>query len=141
MAQGVDGDIVEIFQDLQKSTQREQMSLPDMFTCKDAAIRKLNLMKEAVYPGKREEKFDTAELESEPNARRFNANVPTNHRKVSAIRVEIIEGALNFLDERLYLEQDQLLRSMRLLLESTSLSDFLKAGKHIITILLYQVYW
>jgi hypothetical protein len=50
------GDILEIYQYLQQQLQRDDLILTDVMTCKCIAIRKLELMKDAPYPGKREEK-------------------------------------------------------------------------------------
>ncbi len=45
---------MEVYQQLQQQLQRDDLILPDIITCRDIAIRKLNLMKDSPYPGKRE---------------------------------------------------------------------------------------
>jgi len=41
---------------MQQQMQRSEHILPDIFTCRDAAVRKVGLMKENPFPGKREQK-------------------------------------------------------------------------------------
>jgi len=41
---------------MQQQMQRNDLILPDVFTCRDSAVRKLGLMKENPFPGKRDEK-------------------------------------------------------------------------------------
>lgn len=62
------GDILEIISHLQQKLQRGDLTLPDISTCKEIATRKLDVLKAAPYPGKRESQFyawtnDTNETE------------------------------------------------------------------------------
>ena len=47
--------MVEIFQDLHKKYQKEDIILPDVLKFRDQAISKLNEMKDGPYPGGYEE--------------------------------------------------------------------------------------
>lgn len=45
------GDVLEIFQELQKQCQREHIILPDIFKYRDHAVTNLRLMSNSAYPG------------------------------------------------------------------------------------------
>lgn len=51
------GDILEVFQVLQKQFQRDDLLLCDIMTIRDGALRKLELVKAGPYPGKRRRRF------------------------------------------------------------------------------------
>lgn len=61
------GDILEIIANLQQNLQRGDLTLPDISTCTGIAIRKLNVLHTAPYPGKRESNMiktkETAEIQ------------------------------------------------------------------------------
>ena len=45
------GDVAKVFKNLQKNFQSDDLILTDVITCRDTAIRKLDLMSNAPYPG------------------------------------------------------------------------------------------
>ena len=64
------GDAAKVFKNLQKNFQSDDLILTDVITCRDTAIRKLDLMSNAPYPGGCEEKY----LEDEKRAMQESEN-------------------------------------------------------------------
>ena len=50
------GEILKIFETLQKKLQRSDLFISDLLTVNDAAVKKLNLMRDGPFPGRREAK-------------------------------------------------------------------------------------
>ena len=48
------GDILEIFETLQKKLQRSDLFISDLLTVTGAAVKKLRLMRDGPFPGRRE---------------------------------------------------------------------------------------
>ena len=44
------GNVAKVFKNLQKNFQSDDLILTDVITCRDTAIRKLDLMSNAPYP-------------------------------------------------------------------------------------------
>ena len=126
------GDILNIFQDLQKQFQRDNLILCDILTCRDAALNKLTLMMTEPYPGKRESKSSLYDKLTNdvalPGRRILNELVTTSTRNVSAIRSEVVQAAYNFLSERLDSEQEAVLITMKNLLASATCQQFVQSG-------------
>ena len=109
------GDITSIFQTLQKYCQLENIILPDVVKHRDNAIKKLRLMLSGPYPGRYEEKWgqnntgETTNSEDDdgdaarlPTSRHMhNTLVTTYRRDQGAFRNEIVQSAINFLEQRL----------------------------------------
>lgn len=84
--------------------------MPDILTCRDAAVRKLRLMEEGPFPGGfeftilQEEGADGKSNQQEEaqnihlSRGRTNSNVTTNKRDRSAIRNEFVQCSINFFD-------------------------------------------
>ena len=150
------GDILEIYQQLQQKLQRDDLILPDVITCKDIAIRKLNIMKDNPYPGRREASLAEASEENEAapergkfklilillywfnslfailtEGKRLHHFVTTKYRSKTAIRQEVVESAINFLNARLDTEQNDLLNSIKALMQSSTIASFIASGKMI----------
>lgn len=51
------GDVCAVFTKLQKQLQRGDLILPDVLTCRNQALCKLNLMESKPYPGGYESRF------------------------------------------------------------------------------------
>jgi len=97
---------------MQQQMQRSDFILPDVFTCRDAAVRKLGLMKENPFLGKREQTA-AAEAVSDPEGDDETQLRTTSHRRVSTMRLdrqaihrEAVMSAETFLSERLDVEQE-----------------------------------
>lgn len=129
------GDVLDIFRVMQQQMQRNDLILPDVLTCRDAAVRKLTLMEEKPFPGKREEKAtenDDENYEEVCHRRVANKFVTNTRRQKQAIRTETVAAAKNFLAERLNIEQEKTLDSMRQLLTSETSQEFVDRGKHLV---------
>ena len=145
-------DVCSIFRQLQKQLQRSDLIMPDILTCRDSAIRKLQLMEQGPYPGGFEYKLLQDMSVQEPadkdnlyvqeenqigHATRSlrqtnNANVLTNRRDRTAIRNEIVQCSLNFLQARMSVEQDKTITAMKGMLLATSPMDMINAGLQIV---------
>ena len=102
------GDVAKVFKNLQKNFQSDDFILTDVITCRDTAIRKLDLMSNAPYPGGCVEKYledekramqeseNDDEVEPTPSCTRFNAFV-SFLRSREAIRVEVVMAAKNYM--------------------------------------------
>ena len=125
------GNLFEIFQHMQQKMQRNGLILPDVYTLRDAAVRKLRTMKNGPLPGKREIKISNA-TETTPSTQSSRNTVnqfsPIIRRDKDAIRIEVIQSAENFLLERLDMAQDRILKSIEELLKSKTCDEFVKAG-------------
>ena len=100
------GNVLEIYQTLQKQFQRDDLIMPDVLTCRDSALRKFQLLENGPYPGKREvasqfRSIDDSDSNVREGRRVSHLYVTTANRSVDAIRVEIVAAAYNFLAERL----------------------------------------
>ena len=81
------------------------------------------------YPGKRESFWKNGiEHLSEPHRICHNNFVTANRRNSLAIRTEVVQAASEFLERRLHTEQEEILKDIRQLLNTNSLSVFEKAG-------------
>ena len=105
-------DLCKIFKNLQKIFHKSHLILLDIITARDAAVENLKVMNEIPIPGGREEKCrgNFEEVSSPTNSRQkrniMNKYVTTTHRNDMAVRTEIVQLAINFLDERMNLEND-----------------------------------
>ena len=117
------GDILEVFKVLQQQLQRDLLFISDILTCRDGALRKLQLMKSTPYPGKRESK-SKYEMMKEPTPVKAHTFIPSMKRNAVAIRNEIILSAENFLSERLNVEQEAVIASLKELLTTRSMNKF-----------------
>jgi len=122
------GDILEVYQTLQKQLQRDDLVLCDLLTCKDSALRKLQLMQNGPYPGKREAKSQFNITDVQDGRAAVNSLVSTNHQNIQAIRVETVQAAYNFLNERIDNEQNAILKTMKDLLLTQNMTEFITTG-------------
>ena len=88
------GDVTDVFRELQKHCQKENIILPDILKYKDLAIEKLQLMQVDTYPGRHEvaypyQKDGKVPISTERNV--HNTLVTTNRREPKVIRNEIIQ--------------------------------------------------
>lgn len=151
-------DIMLILQDLQKNLQKGHLILPDVITLKNNALRRLKLIQDGPYPGGKEEKLssDTTNKEetntdeenenllgensrnnSKNNERKrrkvVNSYVTTGTRDWSAIRNEIILSFINFLEERLNIEENGIIESFSSFLNSKNPKEMITNGHLLIS--------
>jgi len=128
-------DLCKIFKNLQKIFQKSHLILLDIITARDAAVENLKVMNEMPIPGGREEKCrgNFEEVSSPTNSRQkrniMNKYVTTTHRNDMAVRTEIVQSAINFLDERMNLENDGTLKSLMKILDAKSSTELITASR------------
>ena len=90
------GDILEIFETLQKKLQRSDLFISDLLTVTDAADKKLSLMRDGPFLGRREEKesypIDSTneDLTQQKSNHQF---VCMSSRNARAIRLEVVQAS------------------------------------------------
>lgn len=149
-------DISLILQTVQKNLQSGQLILPDVITVKNNALRKLNLMLNDPFPGGLEEKFISRENENNDGAvnstdsdedsnevkkqtrggrqrrKTHHSFVTTGRRSWTAVRFEIVSSFINFLEARMNIEENELIKSFSLFLESKSSQDMVNNGRKLV---------
>ena len=110
-------DLCAIFQRIQKIFQSSDLILPDIVTARDAAMRNLVIVKEMPVPGGKEKHYlQSLELSGEENEsiRETNNQFVTSMRRSNdAVRVEIVQSAINFLSERMNIEEDGTINNLK----------------------------
>jgi len=130
-------DLCVIFQRIQKIFERSDLILPDIITARGAAIRNLIIMKEMPVPGGKEEHYlRNLELSGEENKslRQTNNQFVTSMRSSDdAVRVEIVQSAINFLNERMNIEEDGTIIKLKNVIESKSPREFIASRRDLIS--------
>ena len=130
-------DLCAIFQRIQKIFERSDLILPDIITARGAAIRNLIIMKEMPVPGRKEEHYlKNLELsrEESKSLRQTNNQFVTSMRSSDdAVRVEIVQSAINFLNERMNIEEDGTIHNLKKVLESKSAKEFIVSSRDLIS--------
>ena len=130
-------DLCAIFQRIQKLFHRSDLILPDEITARDAGIRNLIIMKEMPVPGGKEEHYlQNLELSGEENEslRQTNSQFATSMRRSNdAVGVEIVQSAINFLNERINIEEDGTINNFKKVLESKSAKEFIVSSRDLIS--------
>ena len=116
-------DVCTIFKELQKKFQKSQLIILEVMTARETALREMNLMKEGPIAGGMEEKH-TIKV-SEDHASRHS-------RSHSAIRSEILLSAINFLDQRLQMEDDGTVANITTILKATSCKEIIDASRQFV---------
>ena len=111
--------------------------LPEIITARGAAIRNLIIMKEMPVPGGKEEHyFKTLELSGEENKSLRQTNnqfVTSMRRSDDVVRVEIVQSAINFLNERMNIEENGTIHNLKKVLESKSAKEFIVSSRDLIS--------
>ena len=130
-------DLYAIFQRIQKIFERSDLILPDIITARGATIRNLIIMKEMPVPGGKEEHYlKNLELNGEENKSLRQTNnqfVTSMRRSDDAVRVEIVQSAINFLNERMNIEEDGTIHNLKQVLESKSAKEFIVSSRDLIS--------
>lgn len=119
-------DITNIFTSLEKGLQKSCLMITDVATLRNCALQKLKLMKTEPFPGGMEAKYPVYEKNLEDKRIKFNQFVTTS-RNFEALRQEVILSAKNFLKQRLNIENDTTLSTVKAMYEAKSCSEFIKA--------------
>ena len=125
-------DICVIFSHLQKKLQRDKLILPEVLEARESAITQLGMMLDEPLPGGREAEMCNRRTEEGPSGRRvINSNV-TTARSFDAVRQEVVQSATNFLEERLALEQQDIVSAMQLLIGAETAKTFVASGTSLV---------
>ncbi|KAI0222756.1 hypothetical protein LSAT2_025993 [Lamellibrachia satsuma] len=123
------GDILEIFETLQKKLQRSDLFISDLLTVTGAAVKKLRLMRGGLFLGRREEKEScpTDSASEDLTQRKSNHQfVCTNRHNARAIRLEVVQASHEYLSERIHPEQEDVIKDMKGLVISRNLGSFVE---------------
>ena len=107
------GDILEIFVTPQKKLQRSDLFISDLLTVTDAAVKKLSLMWDGPFPGRREEKESctTDSTNEDLTQQKLNHQyVCTNRCNAQVMRLEIVQASHKYLSEHMPPEQENVIR-------------------------------
>ena len=112
-------DLCKIFEMLQKIFQKSYLILPDVITANDSSVENLKIMDQMPIPGGKEEDHlrklqeDSANNEAEQCRRKTgNHFVTAMRRDNKAVRNEVVKSAINFLHERMNIENDGTINSL-----------------------------
>ena len=137
-------DVCNIFKNLQKVFQKSNLILLDVISARDAAIIKPNVLKEMPLPGGKEETYlkelENCTVETDDScerSRRMNARhkfVTTTNGEDSAVRLEVVQSAINFLDQRMNIEEDDTINNLKAILDAKSPTELLTASRALVTL-------
>ncbi|XP_071053673.1 zinc finger protein 862-like [Onthophagus taurus] len=111
-------DITAILQTLQKHLQKGDLILPDVITVRNNALRKLLLMVDNPFPRKRR--------------KIGNMVVTTGVREWSAVRKEVVLSFINFLEERLNIEESSVMKAFTLFLNAKTPKEMIDGGRTLV---------
>ena len=132
--------IFDLFNIFKKILQESHLIL-DVTSARDAAIVNLNIMKEMPVPGGKEENY-LKELEGcshetdERSAWRTNVRneyIATTNREGSAVRLEVVQSAINFLEQWMNIEQDETINSLTKILDAKSPTELITASRCLVS--------
>ena len=121
--------VLGIFRELQKHCQKADLVLPDVIKY---TLQKLKLMQSGTYPrGQEQILTDRLEKErpSQDGRKVSNSLVTTSRRDYYAVRTEILQCPINFISQRLCIEEEQAVEHMIRLVRSKSVEDCIVAVK------------
>eukprot|EP00794_Sanderia_malayensis_P011396 gene11397-12582_t len=133
--------LCKIFKNLQKIFQKSDFILLDVLTARDVAIVNLNVMKEMPVPGgQEEENLKNLNPSEESSAERNIRKTSQAHRFVTSlrredgpIRVEIVQSAINVLNQRMNIEQDETINNLKKIFYASSPAQMLNASRDLVS--------
>ena len=133
-------DLCKIFERLQKIFQKSYLILPDVITARDSSVENLKIMDQMPIPGGKEEDHlrklqeDSANNEAEQCRRKTgNHFVTAMRRDNKAVRKEVVQSAINFLHERMNIENDGTTNSLKTVLEAKSPKVFITSSRELVS--------
>ena len=133
-------DLCKIFERLQKIFQKSYLILPDVITARDSSVENLKIMDQMPIPGGKEEDHlrklqeDSANNEAEQCRRKTgNHFVTAMRRDNKAVRNEVVQSAINFLHERMNIENDGTINSLKTVLEAKSPKVFITSSRELVS--------
>ena len=121
-------DLCVIFQNLQKIFQKSNLIMLDVISVRDAAVNNLNVIKEMPVPGGKEEQL----LEDDHNQNLDRIPTANRDRAGSSIRIEIIQSAINFLDQRLNIEENDTMKNLFGILDAKTSADLIVSSRELV---------
>ena len=126
-------DLCHVFKNLQQKLQKSNIMILDVMTARETALRELHLMKEGPIAGGNEEKFAFEDERNEVRKSRANhCYVDGRSRSLSAIRYEVLLSAINFLGERLQIEDDGTVTKIQAILAAKSPKEIIDASREFV---------
>ena len=123
-------DICVIFTHLQKKLQDAKITLPEVLEVRDSAITQMGMMLNEPLPGGKEgETRGRGTTDDGPSRRRVVNSYVTTARSFDAVRQEVVQSVINFLEERLSLEQQGIVSVMQALVGAESAKAFVASGE------------
>ena len=116
-------DVCTIFKELQKKFQKSQLIILDVMTARETALRELHLMEEGPIAGGMEEKHVIKGVEDD---------ISRNSRSHLAIRSEILLSAINFLGQRLEIENDGTIAILTKILKASSTKEIIDVSRQFV---------
>ena len=116
-------DVCTIVKELQKKFQTSQLIILEVMTARETALRDLNLIKEGPYAGRMEEKHTIKVSED---------HTSQHSRSHSAIRSKILLSAINFLGQRLQIEDDGTVANITTILKATTCKEIIDASRQFV---------
>lgn len=133
-------DLCKIFERLQKIFQKSNLILPDIITARDSTVENLKIMSEMPIPGGKEENHlkklqEDSETNNAEQGKRKTAHqfVTAMRRDNDAVRNEIVQSAINFLHERMNIENDGTIKSLKTILEAKSPKGFITSSRDLVS--------
>lgn len=129
-------DICDIFKRLQQGLQKDLLIIPDVLTLRDSACRKLDVVLAGPMPGGKEQELaaneqveNNASSYQQPRlAARNHQFVTSNVRSYSAVRLEVVNSAKNFIAQRLNIELDGTVSLITAVINAKTCTEFVAAS-------------
>ncbi len=114
--------------------QKSSLLILDVLTARDTALREFDIIKDGPIGGGKEEKYGMSnDDESEVrNARKSHSFVDGRKRLNAAVRNEIVLSSINFLSERLQIEEDGTVENITRILNARSLKKIINASRELV---------
>lgn len=126
-------DILLLFTNLQKESQRARITLPDLLLYRDRVCCSLELMENSAYPGGKEEELsvNSTLTDSEPPAKRQKGHhtLVSTPRNFTAVRQEVVLSSKSFLEERINDEQEEQVQAMIGVANANNATELINAGR------------
>ena len=123
-----------------KIIQKSDLILLDVLTAGGAAIVNLNIMKEIPVPSGQEEQYlknlDLTNNSTGENVRRatqVRRFVTSLHRENAPVRAEIVQSAINCLDQRMNIEEDGTINNLKKIIDAYSPTQLINASRGLVS--------
>lgn len=127
-------DLLRLFEKLQKDSQKSMATLCDIEVSKAAALASVTLMEAGPYPGGMKEKLrEKHEASTSESGRRISHNhYVSTRRSTSSVRTGIVLGAKEYLSQRLDLEQEDIVKQIKVFLEGKTAAQMINSTRKVV---------